>query len=319
MRVECIIENEDKYYMPAITDGVVWTTDRKGAPGKLTFTVIKDSVIDFQEGNPVRVSVDGYPLFYGFVFTKKRDKKHHIAVTAYDQLRYLANKDTYNYKNMTAGGVVEMIAADYNLRLGAVAQTEYVIANGKEEDSSLFDIIYNALDKELSNKKRMYVLYDDFGNLTLKPLDGMRLDFIVDGESGENFDYTTSIDDNTYNRVKLSFDNEKTGKRDIYIAQDGSNINRWGVLQHTEALKEGENGVEKADALLDLYNAKTRKLKVTKVFGDVRVRAGSMLVVKQGLGDMNVQSFMLVEKAVHTFNDGEHLMDLTLRGGEFIV
>ena len=71
--------------------------------------------------------------------------------------------------------------------------------------------------------------------------------------------------------------------------------------------------------MLSLYNKKTRKLKITDAFGDDRVRAGSMVVVNLNLGDISVCNWMLVEKCTHTYNEGEHWMDLTLRGGEFIA
>jgi hypothetical protein len=318
MNFELLIENNGVVQMPPVLDGVTWATERKGVPGKLTFTVLKDSVANFTEGNPVRLTVDGKKLFYGFIFSKKRDKEQKITVTAYDQLRYLQNKDTYIYAKKTASDVITMIAADFGLQLGEIEKTEYVIPSRVEDNTMLFDIIGNALDLELENKKQMFVLYDDFGRLTLKSLEQMKVGLLIDDETGENFDYTSSIDDQTYNRVKLSFENEKTGKRDIYVVQDSNNINNWGILQYFDTLKKGENGAQKAAALLSLYNAKTRKLKITKAFGDTRVRAGSMVVVKLALGDINVQNFMLVEKCVHTFNENEHWMDLTLRGGEFV-
>lgn len=77
---------------------------------------------------------------------------------------------------------------------------------------------------------------------------------MIDEETGENFDYTSSIDSDTYNKVKLTYDNEETGKREVYIAQDGSHINEWGILQYFDTLSKGENGQAKADALLQLYN-----------------------------------------------------------------
>lgn len=82
---------------------------------------------------------------------------------------------------------------------------------------------------------------------------------------------------------------------------------------------KGENGQAKADALLKLYNKKTRNLKITNALGDNRVRAGSMVVINLDLGDMKVKNWMLVEKCKHTYKEGEHWMDLTLRGGEFIA
>jgi hypothetical protein len=96
-------------------------------------------------------------------------------------------------------------------------------------------------------------------------------------------------------------------------------MNKWGVLQYFDTLKEGENGQAKADALLNLYNVKTRNLSINNAFGDVRVRAGSLVPVFLNLGDVKVQNMMLVEKCKHEFQDSQHLMTLTLRGGEFIA
>jgi hypothetical protein len=228
------------------------------------------------------------------------------------------NKDTYIYTNKTASDVIKMIAADFGLQVGTIEQTGFNIPSRVEDNTALVDMINNALDLELTNKKQMFVMYDDFGKITLKNIENMKIGLVIDEETGENFDYTSTIDDQTYNKVKLSYENEETGKRDIYVVQHGGNINSWGVLQYFDTLKEGENGEAKAAALLDLYNAKTRKLKITKAFGDVRVRAGSLVIVKLALGDINVQNYMLVEKCVHTFNESEHWMDLTLRGGEFV-
>lgn len=90
---------------------------------------------------------------------------------------------------------------------------------------------------------------------------------MLDEETGENYTYTSSIDENTFNKIKLTYDNEETGFREVYIAQDSENMNRWGVLQHFDTLGKGENGAAKADALLKLYNNKTRSLKLTKALG----------------------------------------------------
>ena len=84
-------------------------------------------------------------------------------------------------------------------------------------------------------------------------------------------------------------------------------------------MKEGENGQAKADALLSLYNAKTRNLSIKNAFGDIRVRAGCLLPVILNLGDIKLKSYMLVEKCKHDIKDGTHLMNLTLRGGDFIA
>lgn len=324
--IELLIANEtgSQVYQPAVEEGIEWTTQRSGTPGKLTFKVLKDDIMDFTEGSAVRLKDGDDKIFYGFIFTQSRQKDQIITITAYDQLRYLQNKDTKIYEGKTATQFIRMLGADYTLNIGTMENTGYVITSRVEENTSLFDMIGNALDLTLANTGKMFVLYDDFGKLTLKSLDNMRVGsgdtfLMIDEESGEDFEYKSSIDSDTYNKIKLTYDNENTGTREIYIAQSGTNINKWGMLQYFDTLQKGENGQTKADALLKLYNKKTRNLKLTNVFGDNRVRAGSLVVVNLALGDMAVKNFMLVEKCTHTYKESEHWMDLTLRGGEFIA
>jgi hypothetical protein len=317
--IQIIIQNGDKVYEPVVEEGIEWETERKCVPGKLTFKVLKDNVIDFTEGNIVKLAVGATNVFYGYVFSKKRDKDGLIAVTAYDQLRYLKNKDCYIYpKAMTASELIKALAADYKLKVGEIEDTEYIIQKRVEDNSTLFDIIQTALGLTLDNKKMLYVLYDDFGKLTLKSIKNMQLDLLIDADTAENYDYTSSIDSNTYNQVKLFYDNKDTGEREVYKVFDGANIARWGVLQFCDSIQEQTNGKAKADALLGMYNKKTRNLNIDNAFGDVRVRAGSRISVQLDLGDVTVNNYMLVEKAKHVFTNNQHVMNLSLRGGEFI-
>ena len=318
MSQQLLIQNGNRVFEPVVQDGVTWTTERKGAAGKLEFKVLKDNIINFEEGNPVAFKVDNTNLFYGFVFKKKRDKEKIITTTAYDQLRYLKNKDTKTYTNKRADELLQMIANEYQLNTGVLENTGYVIAKKAESNQSLFDIILNALDETIRNRKEMYVLYDDYGKICLKNLERMKVGLVIDEETGENYDYESSIDSDTYNQIKLTYDNSDTGKRDIYIARDSSNIEKWGVLQYFDTIDEKTNGAVKARALLDLYNQKTRSLEIKNALGDIRVRGGSLIIVNLDLGDIKLKNFMLVEKAKHTFKDGEHFMDLTLRGQNFI-
>lgn len=318
MSQQLLIQNGNTVYEPVIQDEVTWTTERKGAAGKLEFKVVKDNIINFEEGNPVAFRVDNTNLFYGFVFKKKRDKEKIITTTAYDQLRYLKNKDTKTYVNKRADELVKMIANEYQLNVGTLENTGYAIAKKAESNQSLFDMILNALDETIRNRKEMYVLYDDYGKLCLKNLERMKVGLVIDEETGENYDYESSIDSDTYNQIKLTYDNSETGKREIYMAKDSSNIEKWGVLQYFDTIDEKTNGAVKARALLDLYNQKTRSLQIKNALGDVRVRGGSLIIVNLDLGDVKLKNFMLVEKAKHTFKNDEHFMDLTLVGQNFI-
>lgn len=300
---------------PAVLEGMTWVTERRGTPGKLTFKCLFDENNIFEEGDLVTVKYKGQKVFYGFIFAISRDKDKILSVTAYDQLRYLKNRDVYEYRNKKASEVITMLANDFKLNLGYIEDTKFIIPKRLEDGVSLFDIILTALGITLQNTKKMYVLYDDFGKLTLKDIENMKLDFIVDATISQNFSYKSSIE-NSANTVKMVKSDSKVGKREIYIAKDSSHIKKWGVLQHYDTLGEKENGKTKADALLQLYNRKFKNLTIKNIFGDIRVRAGSSIIVILDLGDTKVNNYMLVESAKHIFNNQEYLMDLTVRGAD---
>lgn len=306
---------------PIVEDGVKWETDRHGSPGKLTFKVYKDKngSLNFQEGDAVALryydNTKGWVIvFNGYIFTKKRNKDGWIDVTAYDQLRYFKNKATYVYTNKKASDIVRMIANDYKLTQGTIENTNYVIGQRVEDNQSLFDIIQNALDLTLASTKKLYVLYSDNGNICLKDALNMKTNVVINENVAEDFDYTSSIDSETYNEIELFYDNDETNKREYYHAMDMTNINNWGRLRYTENLKNPTNAQDRANKMLQLYNQKTRELKVTKAFGNCECRAGASVIVQLTLGDIVVSNYMLIEKATHTFKKNEYRMDLTLGG-----
>lgn len=76
MSVELLIGNElgTKLYIPVIEEGVEWTTERKNAPGKLTFKVLKDNILDFSEGSKVTMQENGDNIFFGLCLNSKEIK-----------------------------------------------------------------------------------------------------------------------------------------------------------------------------------------------------------------------------------------------------
>ena len=311
MSAELLIQNGDTVYFPAVLEDIKWETERYGSPGKLTFKCMYDSKLNVTEGNPVRLRWNGLNVFYGFIFKIEKDKEPVLSITAYDQLRYFKNKDTYVINGKTAGEVLELIAADFELQTGDVEDTGYVIPSLVEDGKSLFDIMQDCLDQTLMNVGEMYVLYDDFGSLSLKNIANLAVNILIDSETGENYKYSSSIDDQTYNKIKLVYDNKNTGQRDVYIAQDSSKMNEWGMLQYYDKLSEGENGKEKVEFLLQLYNRKSKSFQITNAIGDVSVREGCLLPVILDLGVAKVQSMMLVESCKHVFRENENFMNLT--------
>ena len=310
-----IINHDNIMFTPIVKEGITWETSRKDAPGKLTFTVMKDDIISFNEGSTVIFKANGKEIFYGYVFTKTRDKKHHISVTAYDQIRYLKSKHTYIYQNKGPEDLIRLIADDFGLKVGELDNTGYKIPARLEDNKTLLDMIQNLIYEACLNTGNIFVLYDDFGKLTLKNIKNLKInDLLFNGDNTQNFDYKTTIDNNAYNKVVIYRDNTETGQREFYIAQDPEKIKRWGLLQLTETASEQENAAVKAKLILDYYNAIDRQITLKKVLGDYRLRAGFCVYNYFDLGDLILKKLMLIEKAVHYFDTHSHFVDLVLVG-----
>lgn len=314
MVVQVYIQNGQIVYEPVVEGSITWETQRKGQPGKCSFTVISDGKLKIEEGNAVRLDVNGKPTFFGFIFERSWSSDGKVKVTAYDQLRYLKNKDSYVYENKTAGEVIQMIAGDFNLQVGLLEDTGYKIPARNEPDTTLFDIILNALDFTMMGTGKMFVLYDDVGKLTLRNVENMKLNVMIDDETAQDYDFTISIDKNTYNQIKLYRDNDDTKKRDVFMTKHTENINKWGVLQMSESLDKGVDGQKIAETYLSLYNRPSKSLSIKEAFGDIKVRAGCLIPVFLDVKDMNLRNYLLVEAVTHKIDEGIHTMDLTLRG-----
>lgn len=309
-----LIQNEKEVFQPEVVDPVSIEWNRKGSAGKIDFTVPKLATASFHEGNQIAFKVGSNDIFLGYVWTKERTKDDLIKVTCYDQLKYLTYKDTFLYLNKKASDVIQMIANDQHLKVGEVSDTKYVIQKRLMDNSTFFDIIYDALDLTFDNTNIVYTLFDSYGRLTLKSIQEMRLDIVIDEDVSEDFDYKSTLE-GTYNTVKLIKENKKTGQRDIFIEKNDTNIKKWGKLQYFDIVDEETDGKTKAKTLLKAYNKVNRSLNIKNVLGDIRVRAGSLVFCNLHLGDMVLKQFMLVDKVVHNFSHNAHFMDLSVKGG----
>ncbi|MGN1013842.1 MAG: glucosaminidase domain-containing protein [Butyricicoccus sp.] len=315
--VTVTVANSKKVFTIPVKDGMKITWERSGTPGKLVFEARRESGYKINEGNSVLVTVDGYKFFYGFIFTHQHSKDGWVQYTAYDQLRYLKNKDTLVYRNKRADQLVRTIANRFNLNCGKLANTGYA-RSAVEADTTLMDMIQNALDDTLLTKNKMYVLFDKVGELRLKNVANMKVNTcLIDAETGEDYTYKASIDSDVYNQIKLVYENDQTGSYDYYIAKSSALINRWGVLQYEETIDDPDVGKLKSQAYLKLYGQKQVTLKITGVIGNRYVRGGSLVPVTLELPDKDISNYMIVDKVVHTFQNRYWTMDLNVSGGGF--
>lgn len=350
-------------YIPEIVGEIVYETEHRGSPSKLTFTVMKhnctktegeqdtydiandmreifkipqkkDVELSFPEGAIVELYVNEYPVFKGFVFEKTRDKNQRITCTCYDQLRYLKNKHTMSYKGITATELIRRIAGDFKLKTGLLANTQHQLPARVESNKTLLDMIYKALDITTGVTGKSYAFFDIFGYLTLRDVDQCYVPLVINEEGCANFDYTSSIDRDTYNQYVIYHDKSEgkascggcSAKSGMLGDFDPTFTKMWGVLQYHEKVADDINLEQYGATILKDKTRPTRHLSVSDVIGHLHVRAGTFVPVQFKLGDLDVNyQPMRCDTVTHRFTDRYHLMDITLTtphyhgyGGDFV-
>ncbi len=292
-----------------------WSGQIAGQPGKLTFDVVRDGALKFYEGSPCSLIVNGYKLFFGWVFSKSRTKDILTAVTAYDQKRYLKNSDTKNFPESTGSDRFKQLCGDFGLRNSVVNPSGVVLPPKIYDNKTIGDMVEDGIDLTLINSGKWYVVRDVFGALEWLDIAGLHTNLILgDFKNMTGYDYQTSIDEDTYNQIKLVQENKKTEKRDVYIVKDSSTIARWGLLQYYEKVDENATEAQirqRADQLIKLKNRVTRKLTIDAI-GDFRVMPGNSIWVETQMDDMMISRYMLVHAVSHTIKNRLHTMNVTL-------
>lgn len=297
-----------------LVESCEWVTNRTGQPGKFTFTYLKDKDVTFTEGDVVRFSVDGQLQFYGWVFTRSETRWGEVSVTCYDRLRYLKANASYTFYSQSAGDILRQIAGDLQLDVGTVEDTGYKLPSLVEQDQTCLDILQTAIEQTLLNTGRVFVLYDDGQGLALQEAASMMSDVVIGDRSLlTDYTYTTDIDKQTYNSIKLVRPNEETGRADVYIQEDSGTIGQWGLLQLYQKVDGDANEAQikaQAAATLEYYNRVLKTLKISSL-GVPGLHAGQMILVKaDGMGDTGVSQYVMLERVSHRWENGVHTMDL---------
>lgn len=311
--------NEKIYNISEVIYDVELTTKIEDDPGKATFKILRVDDIGFWEGATVTIQLEGVNMFKGFVFNKKMTQNSEIVqVTCYDQLRYLKNKDSAVFENMTSDQIFAYLCDKFALKYRVVDKSTYKCAPRNNASVALYEMIKTALDDTLINTKKWFFIRDNYGVLEHINVFSLQANVMLGDESGVTaFDYETTIDKNTYNQIKLYRENKNSGKREIFIVNDtvnkGDTLKAWGILQLYEKVADNLNLAQieaKARGMLALYNNTDKTLKLS-CMGIPTMCAGS--IFKCSISDLDntfLNRYMLVTSCSHKITNGQHTMTL---------
>lgn len=317
--MEILIDNRKGEVFEIPVKSFEWKTERVGKASVFEAEMHNGDPLNFpiESGAIVRAVEGETKIFYGFTFEDGFNKGGATSIKAYDQLRYLKNQDTYVMPSSTASNAIKRIAGLLSLKVGTLEDTGYVVPGIVEDDKEAFDVVAKFLDSTLIALNKNFVLFDDFGKLELRDIYNLVIpadDFYIGEDSLlYDYDYTKSIDGETYNRVKFVRDNEDTGKRETFIAQDSANIKKWGLLQKFEKVDENMTNAQIKDLVdrsMIAYNKETKTLELS-CLGNWKVRAGRMVYLY--LEDLGIENYVMIDECTHKWQEAVHTMELKVK------
>lgn len=247
MKLELYLQNSNDGTIFDITDlasGIEVDKSIDGTAGKFTCLLQKDinNILKVANGSIISFIVDGKGIFFGYVFTIGTDAAGTYKLTAYDQLRYLKNEEVYVTQNMTASDIFAKVCKDNELRYKIKSPTSFQPSAYLHDKKTLYTVIERGMNlAKLADGKQYYII-DDFGTLVWTDLSLEKTNLILgDGSLVTDYQFETTIDNETYNQIKFYRENEITGRREMFIFKDSDNIKRWGKLQFLEKLDAVKN------------------------------------------------------------------------------
>ena len=174
MRLDLLIWDGSQWLQPAWLAGARLQRAANAA-AVLDFCVVKNGLLNFLEGAPVCLLANGEAVFKGRVFAKRRTQPELIKVRAFDQLRFLQNRDCCSFRDFTPADLLKRVAAENGLQLGRLADCGLRLPARSYDNRPYLDMLTDVLREVYLAKGRRYFVYDAAGLICLQSCSPLRL------------------------------------------------------------------------------------------------------------------------------------------------
>ncbi|MDO7787120.1 XkdQ/YqbQ family protein [Desulforamulus aquiferis] len=318
MSIQVLVVRQDGSLYELPVESVSWSGAKTKAPRQIDVTMVATSrgghnFIEPHEGNGVIFLWKGQELFRGIEFKRNRNKSGIMGFTSYDNAIYLVkNTESYVFVAKKASDITKRICSDFQIAIGTIVDTGYVIPSRVYPGKSLYEIIMDALYLTYKQTGKRFYLYSKDGKLHLiNRAESPRKWVIEDGVNLVDYEYESSIED-TFTRVKLEAGEEK--KTIIATAKNDELDRQFGILQYYEKVSDKVNKgqlQERANQILKNKGKVNKTFSLDNVLGIPDCISGQAIhVISQDLG---IKNGYYIEEDTHTFVGNEHIMILKLQ------
>ncbi|AND39623.1 XkdQ/YqbQ family protein [Cytobacillus oceanisediminis] len=310
------IANGKTTHLEEIVTSVIWSGSVMDGIRKLEVSLAntvdgRKRAVSIREGGEIRFYKDNKELFRGIVFLYDIRANGEQSITAYDEFVYLTkNQESRKFTGMTASQIMKRLCSDFDIPVGTIANTGYVIPKLIMEDRSLKEIIVTALTLTKKQTGKRFFVYSQNGRMYLSERKTMARKWII--ENGVNLidaSYSVSMED-LRTQVKVIGGDEKNPI--ISTLKNNTLTKLYGTMQHIEESSEAKtkSQVEQLakQLLKDLGNLSDEAS--IEAIGIDDVVAGSAVYVIEAMTGLKGGYYVSTDS--HRFEGGNHTMSLTL-------
>lgn len=298
------IINENTINISEIVESISWSGNEDEFARKLEI-VLSGNVVNLYKigvGNRIKCLDNlSNAIFDGYIIEKTIELNgRKLNLTCYDGLFHMMKSEVIkNYTKNTAEYITRDICKMAQIGIGNIASTG--IVQDYPANGSLLEVIKEAYDYASSINKKRYKIYSKSFKLFVDEIGIQAAQYILkEGRNVFENSYTESMTD-MVNKVKIYDDSGKM----IGEISDSDSIKKYGLIQKSYTKEEGK---EHNTVAKNMLNGLSKKLSI-KAAGNIDCITGKQIVLESS---DNLQAKLVITSDSHTFEKGNHIMQLEL-------